>query len=131
MFTVKTSPILMKSKIKSTVNFSLGTDFLNDINKCRGIIFSQQTFQPWSIYCLATIAAIENCWNKSNMPFEVANRQIKITQEEIMAELQHSLQHNNVIGISLKDTHELLTTAVTEIKESKDVGDFVISLMTE
>jgi hypothetical protein len=65
------------------------------------------------------------------MPFEVANTQIKTTQDEIMAELQHSLQHNNVIGISLKDTHELLTTAVTEIVESKDVGDFIISLMAE
>lgn len=65
------------------------------------------------------------------MPFEVVNKQIKITKEEILAELQHSLQSNNVLGIFIKDTHELITTAVTEIEESEAQGDYIISLMDQ
>jgi hypothetical protein len=65
------------------------------------------------------------------MPFEVANKQIKITKEEILAELQHSLQHNNVIAIFIKDSHDLLTTAVTAINENSSDGDYVISLMQQ
>jgi hypothetical protein len=62
------------------------------------------------------------------MPFEVINKQIKNSQEEILAELQSSLEKNNAIGIFLKDSHELITTAVTEIKTDPS-GDFLIRLM--
>jgi hypothetical protein len=65
------------------------------------------------------------------MPFEVANSQIKVTKEEILAELQYSLQHNNVLAIFVKDTHELLTTAVTQIEEKEAEGDIVIRLMEQ
>jgi hypothetical protein len=62
------------------------------------------------------------------MPFEVINRQIKNTKEEILAELQSSLEKNNAIGILIKDNHELITAAVTEIRTDPS-GDFVIHLM--
>jgi hypothetical protein len=65
------------------------------------------------------------------MPFEDVNRQIKISKEEILAELQYSLENNNVIGIFLKDTHELITTAVTEIEENTLLDDYVIVLMDQ
>jgi hypothetical protein len=65
------------------------------------------------------------------MPFEVANNQIKITREDILAELQHSLHNNNVIAIFIKDNHELVTTAVTEILENSSEGDYLIRLMEE
>jgi hypothetical protein len=61
------------------------------------------------------------------MPFEVVSKQIKKTREEILAGLQVSLQKNNAIGIILKDTNELITTAVTEIEDDLS-GDFIVSL---
>ena len=65
------------------------------------------------------------------MPFDIANRQIKNTKDEILAELQHSLRNNNAIAILVKDTHELITTAVTGITADHVVGEYVISLMPE
>ncbi|HYC86722.1 MAG TPA: hypothetical protein VEB86_15925 [Chryseosolibacter sp.] len=61
------------------------------------------------------------------MPFEVVNTQIKNRKEEMLAELQFSREKNNAIGILTKDTHELVTTAVTEIAENSE-GDYVIVL---
>jgi hypothetical protein len=51
------------------------------------------------------------------MVFETAINQIKNTKEEIVLELQKSLQKNNVVGIFTKDTRELITTAVKSIEE--------------
>jgi hypothetical protein len=62
------------------------------------------------------------------MPFEVISRQIKNTKDEILAELQSSLEKNYAIGIFISDTNELITTAVTEIKTDPS-GDFAIHLM--
>jgi len=61
------------------------------------------------------------------MPFEVVTKQIKKTRPEILEGLQVSLRKNNAIGIFVKDTHELVTTAVTDIEDHCD-GDFIISL---
>jgi hypothetical protein len=63
------------------------------------------------------------------MPFEVLNKQIKITRDDILAELNHSLQSKNAIGIFVKDTHDLITTAVIDIAEDQAIGDYVISLL--
>ena len=65
------------------------------------------------------------------MAFEVVNKQIKVNKEEILAELQYSLQTNHVIGIFLKDTHELVTTAVTFIEETPTDGDYTVSIMEQ
>jgi hypothetical protein len=65
------------------------------------------------------------------MPFDVANNQIKISRQDILDELKHSQLRNNVIGIFLKDTHELITTAVTEIEETQAADDYIISLMEQ
>lgn len=64
------------------------------------------------------------------MPFEVITSQIKNNREEILAELQYSLQSSNVIGIILKDTHELVTTAVASLKEDA-TGDYIVQLMDQ
>jgi hypothetical protein len=61
------------------------------------------------------------------MPFEVVTKQIKKTRQDILVGLQISLERNNAIGIFLKDTNELITTAVTEIEDDLN-GDFIISL---
>jgi hypothetical protein len=61
------------------------------------------------------------------MPFDVVNTQIKKTKEDILAELQYSRERNNAVGIFTKDTHELVTTAVTEIAENPE-GDYLIIL---
>jgi hypothetical protein len=63
------------------------------------------------------------------MPFEVVNRQIKNTRAEILAELQHSFEKNNAIGILVKDTNELITTAVVDIESDSETGDYTIHLM--
>src|SRR5687768_13693505 len=65
------------------------------------------------------------------MPFDIANKQIKNTKDEILAELQHSLRNNNAIAILVRDTHELITTAVTGISADDSEGEFVIKLMDE
>jgi hypothetical protein len=65
------------------------------------------------------------------MPFEVLNKQIKITRDDILAELNHSAQTKNAIGILLKDTHDLITTAVINIEENDAVGDYVIFLLDQ
>jgi hypothetical protein len=65
------------------------------------------------------------------MPFDVASRQIKITKDEILAELQHSVKNNNAIGIFVKDTHELITTAVTGVSEYETTGEYIIKLMDQ
>jgi hypothetical protein len=62
------------------------------------------------------------------MPFEVISRQIKNTKEEILEELQASLQRKNAVGIFIKDTNELIPAAVTEIKTDPS-GEFLIQLM--
>jgi hypothetical protein len=64
------------------------------------------------------------------MPFEVINRQIKNNPEDILAELRYSLETNNVIGIILKESHDLVTTAVAGIKEDT-TGDYIVQLMDE
>ena len=65
------------------------------------------------------------------MPFDIANRQIKNTKDEILAELQYSLRNNNAIAILVRDTHELITTAVVGITADDAEGEFVINLMDE
>jgi len=60
----------------------------------------------------------------------MANRQIKNTKDEILDELQHSLRNNNAIAILIRDTHELITTAVTGITDGSE-GEFVITLTDE
>lgn len=65
------------------------------------------------------------------MPYEVVNKQIKKTQEEILAELHHSVEKNNVVGIFLKDTHELVTTAVSLIEKDSFTGTYIINLLDE
>jgi hypothetical protein len=51
------------------------------------------------------------------MVFDTAFNQIKKTKEEILLELQISLQKNNVVGVFTRDTRELITTAVKRIEE--------------
>ena len=48
----------------------------------------------------------------------------------MLAELRYSVDTNNVIGIILKDTHELITTAVATVKEDT-TGDHIVQLMDE
>lgn len=64
------------------------------------------------------------------MSFEVAAKQIKKTREEILLELKNSLETNNAIGIFLKDTRELVTTAVLSIEENAG-EDYLVILMDE
>jgi hypothetical protein len=61
------------------------------------------------------------------MTFLVACDQIKKSKEDILRELQQSLENNNVVGILLKDTRELVTTAVRGIEDSAE-GDVTIIL---
>lgn len=60
------------------------------------------------------------------MSLQVGN-QIKNTREDILAELQSSLRKNNVIGITMKDTKELITTAIVNI-ENEPEGDPTVVL---
>ena len=62
------------------------------------------------------------------MPFEAVSNQIKNNRDEILAELQHSLESNNAIGILLKDSKELITTAVAEIEEDAVTGNHLVIL---
>jgi hypothetical protein len=64
------------------------------------------------------------------MPFEVITSQIKSNKDDMLAELQQSLENNNVVGIILKETHELITTAVAGLKEDT-TGDYLIQLMDQ
>ena len=64
------------------------------------------------------------------MPFEVTTSQIKNNRDEILAELQYSLESKNVIGIILKETHELITTAVAALEEDA-TGDYIVQLMDQ
>lgn len=65
--------------------------------------------------------------NKHGIPFDAINNQIKKSSEDILSELQRSLQKSNVVGIFLKDTNELITTAVRNIEETGD-GELMICL---
>ncbi|MFZ6010658.1 MAG: hypothetical protein ACOYXT_09945 [Bacteroidota bacterium] len=51
------------------------------------------------------------------MPFEIVLKQIKNTEQEILQELIQSLRRNNVIGILLKGSKELINTAVVKIED--------------
>jgi hypothetical protein len=64
------------------------------------------------------------------MPFEVTTSQIKNNREDMLVELQQSLESQNVIGIILKENHELITTAVAALKEDI-TGDYIIQLMDQ
>jgi hypothetical protein len=64
------------------------------------------------------------------MPFEVVAKQIKNTRDEILAELHESIKKNNVIGILIKETKELITTAVIDIEEDPS-GEVLIILMEQ
>jgi hypothetical protein len=68
--------------------------------------------------------------NKHTMAFEIVNNQIKKTKEDILAELRNSVVKNNAIGIFIKDTNELVTTAVKNIEETSE-GDFTIILQDQ
>jgi hypothetical protein len=65
------------------------------------------------------------------MPFEVLNKQIKINTSDILEELRHSLEHQNVIGILVKDTHEMITTAITGIEPWGDSSDYIVQLLDQ
>jgi hypothetical protein len=62
------------------------------------------------------------------MPFESISKQIKTTKEDILAELQHGLEHNTAVGIQLKDTRELMTAGVLDVELDALSGDFIIAL---
>lgn len=64
------------------------------------------------------------------MLFDVLQKQVKNNREEILSELHLSLQKNTAIGIFIKNTRELITTAVIDIEETA-TGDYVISLMEQ
>jgi hypothetical protein len=64
------------------------------------------------------------------MPFEVTTSQIKNNKEDMLAELQHSLESNNVVGIIVRESHELITTAVAGLKEDT-TGDYIVQLMDQ
>jgi hypothetical protein len=59
---------------------------------------------------------------------DVVKHQIKNTPVDILAELQRSVLKNNAVGIIVKDTKELITTAVVEIKTSEGAEDSTIIL---
>lgn len=64
------------------------------------------------------------------MPFEAVDKQIKTATDDILTELQLSIEKNTVVGILLKDTREFITTAVSDI-ERLDNGDILITVMDE
>ncbi|MBT1704475.1 hypothetical protein [Chryseosolibacter indicus] len=64
------------------------------------------------------------------MLFDAVKKQIKDTREEILGELNLSLQKRTAIGIFIKDSGDLITTAVVDIEESP-TGDHVITLMKQ
>jgi hypothetical protein len=64
------------------------------------------------------------------MPFEVITSQIKNNRDEILSELRYSLESKNVVGIILKESHELITTAVAALEEDA-TGDYIIQLMDQ
>jgi hypothetical protein len=68
---------------------------------------------------------------QNSMPLEVWNKQIKISKDDILAELRHSQEHHNVIGILVKDTHELITTAITGIEPWGDSNDYIVQLFDQ
>jgi len=68
---------------------------------------------------------------KNSMPIKVINEQIKISPNDILAELQASKQKNTAIGIIIKDTHELITTAVINIQPHHSEGEFAVQLLDQ
>jgi hypothetical protein len=58
---------------------------------------------------------------------DLVSHQIKKSRLDIIAELKSSVEKNNALGIFLKDTNELVTTAVMSVEETAD-GDFIIVL---
>lgn len=63
------------------------------------------------------------------MPFEIAQRQIKNTKADILEELRRSFAKKNAVGILIKDTNELITTAVIEIEGDVASDEVIIHLM--
>ena len=61
------------------------------------------------------------------MAFDTAYDQIKNSKEEILRELKLSLQRNNAVGVFVKDTRELITTAIRNIEDEVD-GDHKVIL---
>jgi hypothetical protein len=61
------------------------------------------------------------------MAFEVVSKQIKKTKPEILAVIKHSLEKNNAIGILIKSSNGLITTAIEDIEDDLS-GDVIISL---
>ena len=68
---------------------------------------------------------------QNSMPLKVINDQIKISPNDILAELEASKQNNTAIGIILRDTRDLITTAVIAIKPHHSEGDFAIQLLDQ
>ena len=63
------------------------------------------------------------------MPFEIAHRQIKNTKADILEELRRSFEKKNAVGILVKDTNELITTAITEIEGDISSEKVIVHLM--
>ncbi|HYG00962.1 MAG TPA: hypothetical protein VD927_00895 [Chryseosolibacter sp.] len=64
------------------------------------------------------------------MAFDSVHKQIKTDKNVILSELQHSLETTTVLGIFLKDTNELVTTAVKSLTEEPS-GDWLVTLMCQ
>ena len=62
------------------------------------------------------------------MAFDSVHKQIKTEKDAILSELRHSVEATTVVGIFLKESHELITTAVKSLREQQS-GDWTITLM--
>lgn len=66
--------------------------------------------------------------SSSTMAFDSVHKQIKTEKDAILSELQHSAETTTVVGIFLKESRELITTAVRSLEEQQS-GDWMITLM--